>query len=402
VSNPGLLSGVKVLDLTNVLAGPFAGYQLALMGADVLKVETPHGGDLARRLGADQELSNQDLGVSFLAQNAAKRSITIDLKNEAGKEVFGRLVREYDVLLENFRPGVMERLGFSWETLHALNPRLIYCAVSGFGQTGPMRGRPAYDQIIQGLSGMMSVTGTPETAPIRVGAPICDSIGGLVAAFGISSALVQRQHSGEGAFLDVSMLEAAIAVMGWVASDQMIAGREAVPMANENRTSAPSGTFNTATGKLNIAANKQEQFVLLCEVIGRTELLVDPRFITRDLRKENREELNRELTKTLMERTALEWDPILLAAGVPAAPVVSVREALQSDQVTDRGLISTVDSPSGVGDRIQVLGSPLHVNGSPSTPDFGPPLLGEHTEAVLTELGYDAREIDTLREVGAV
>lgn len=402
MSNPGLLSGVKVLDLTNVLAGPFAGYQLALMGADVLKVETPHGGDLARRLGADQELSSQNLGVSFLAQNAAKRSITIDLKNEAGKEVFGRLIREYDVLLENFRPGVMERLGFSWEALRAINPRLIYCAVSGFGQTGPMRGRPAYDQIIQGLSGMMSVTGTPETAPIRVGAPICDSIGGLVAAFGISSALVQRQHTDAGAYLDVSMLEAAIAVMGWVASDQMIAGREAIPMANENRTSAPSGTFDTADGKLNIAANKQEQFELLCEVIGRHGLLEDPRFLSRDLRKDNREALNHELTKTLMERSAKEWDPILLAAGVPAAPVVSVREALQSDQVTDRGLISTVATPGDDSRPIQVLGSALHVNGLPSTPDFGPPLLGEHTDDVLAELGYDAKQIGTLREAGAV
>ncbi|MFG1813354.1 CoA transferase [Kribbella sp. NPDC049174] len=206
-----LLAGVRVLDLTNLLAGPFAGYQLALMGADVIKVEVPGTGDLARSLGADPALSADGLGISFLAQNSAKRSITLDLKHARGREVFERLVGEADLLLENFRPGVLARLGFPVEVLRALNPGLVYCAVSGFGQTGPMRGRPAYDQIIQGLSGIMSVTGAPDSAPTRTGFPIADTLGGYAAAFAISAALVKRARTGDGSYLDVSMLETAVA-----------------------------------------------------------------------------------------------------------------------------------------------------------------------------------------------
>lgn len=398
----GLLEGVRVLDLTNVLAGPFAGYQLALLGADVLKVEIPGGGDLARRLGADPDLSAQDLGVSFLAQNSGKRSLTLDLKSEKGAEVFTRLVEQYDVVLENFRPGVMERLGFGWDRLQEINPRIVYCAVSGFGQSGPMSDRPAYDQIIQGLSGLMSVTGTPETAPLRVGAPICDSIGGLMAALGVASALVRRNQTGQGAFLDVSMLEAAIACMGWVASDQMIAGRAPVPMANENRTSAPSGTFDTGEGKLNIAANKQEQFEALCKALGREELLSDPRFVTREDRKSNRDILKIELEATLGTRSAAEWDRILLHTGVPAAPVVTVGAALQSSQIRDRGLVTRVESPATEGGALPVLGSAIHVDRRAINPKTRPPLLGEHTEQVLREIGYDDQQIDDLRKEKAV
>lgn len=381
-----LLEGVRVLDLTNVLAGPYAGYQLALFGAEVLKVETPHGGDLARRLGADPALGDEGLGISFLAQNASKRSITLDLKDADDLADFEELVRSHDVVLENFRPGVMDRLGLGWERLRELNPGVVYCAVSGFGQTGPMRSRPAYDQIIQGLSGLMSVTGTPETAPLRVGAPICDSIGGLVAAFGISSALVRRARTGEGAMLDVSMLEAAITTMGWVVSDQLIGGVEPQPMANENRTSAPSGTFETADGQLNIAANKQEQWETLCEVIERPELLVDPRFVTRDLRKEHRAELKTELEATLRTRSAADWDALLLGTGIPAAPVLSVREALESEQVRARGLVSTLPSPSPRGGELRLLGSPVHVDGESVGPRTPPPVLGADGDDVRREL----------------
>ena len=384
-----LLQGVRVLDLTNVLAGPFAGYQLALLGADVVKVETPHGGDLARQLGADPELSREQLGASFMAQNAGKRSIALDLKDDGDRADFTRLVAEYDVVLENFRPGVMDRLGFGWETIRAINPAAIYCAVSGFGQTGPMRDRPAYDQIIQGLSGLMSVTGTAETSPIRVGVPICDSIGGFVAAFGICAALVRRAKTGEGAFLDVSMLEAAIASMGWVVSDQLIAGRDPRPMANENPTSAPSGTFDTADGKLNIAANKQEQFETLCDLLRRPDLLRDPRFVTRDARKQHRDELRVELEKTLANKTAHEWDEELLGSGVPAAPVISVREALNSRHIRDRGLIHTLDSPARRGGLLRLLGSPVHVDGESIGPTVPPPILGADTADVLARSEHD-------------
>lgn len=397
-----LLDGVRVLDVTNVLAGPFAGYQLSLLGADVIKVELPGTGDLARQLGADADLGDEHLGVSFLAQNAGKRSLTVNLKHPQGKEVFHRLVEQADVLLENFRPGVLDRLGFGWPALREINPGLVYCAVSGFGATGPSSSRPAYDQVIQGLSGIMSVTGTPETAPIRVGYPVCDSIGGFAAAFAISSALLRKERTGDGAFLDVSMLDAALTTMGWVVSDHLIAGREPVAMANENRTSAPSGTFDTAEGKLNIAANKQEQFEILCDVLGRPDLVHDPRFRTRDDRKQNRDLLRIELEITLRTRSAAEWDAILLPTGVPAAPVVSVPEALRSAQVTHRKLVSVVPSPAKGGGDLPLLGSPTHVDGSPVSPSSPPPLLGEHTDDILADLGYNPSDVARLRKEGAV
>lgn len=399
--HPDLLAGVRVLDLTNVLAGPFAGYQLALMGADVIKVELPGSGDLARNLGADPELSKAGLGISFLAQNAGKRSLTLDLKSSAGKEVFERLVGEADVLLENFRPGVLGRLGFPWEVLQTLNPGLVYCAVSGFGQTGPMRGRPAYDQIIQGLSGIMSVTGTPDTAPTRTGFPIADTLGGYAAAFAISAALVKRSRTGVGSFLDVSMLETAIAAMGWVVSDFVIGGREPRAMGNENVTSAPSGTFATASGALNIAANKQEQYVELCTVLGRPELIEDPRFATREARKQHRVELKTELEKTLRERSATEWDELLADSGVPVAPVLTVEQALSLEQVSERGLLHEVALPGGERS-LRVLGSSVHVDGESVGPAGRPPGLSEHTDEILAELGYSAVEISRLHEQGAV
>jgi crotonobetainyl-CoA:carnitine CoA-transferase CaiB-like acyl-CoA transferase len=399
MSTADLLAGVRVLDLTNVLAGPFAGYQLALMGAEVVKIEVPGSGDLARNLGADPAWSARGLGVSFLAQNAAKRSVTVDLKHPRGKEVFARFVASADVLLENFRPGVLARLGFAWEQLRELQPRLVYCAVSGFGQTGPMRDLPAYDQIVQGLSGVMSTTGTPETAPLRTGFPVCDTLGGFAAAFAVSSALVRARGTGVGCFLDVSMLESALTAMGWVVSDHVIGGQEPVPMGNENKTAAPSGTFRTADGPLNIAANKQEQFETLVRVLGREELLADPRFALREDRKRHRDELRAALEETLVQRGADEWVALLAATGVPAAAVLSVPEALDLPQIRERELLHEVAVADAT---VRVLGSSVHVDGAAVGPSTPPPLLGEHTRAELRWLGYADEEIDQLYVEGAL
>lgn len=397
-----LLDGIRVLDLTNVLAGPFAGYQLALQGADVIKVELPGSGDLARRLGADRALSDELLGASFLAQNGGKRSLTLNLKDPEGRAALLRAVREADVLLENFRPGVLDRLGLGWDTLRAENPGLVYCAISGFGQTGPLRDRPAYDQIIQGLSGMMSVTGTAATAPLRAGFPVADTLGGMAAAYAVTAALVRRGRTGEGAFLDVSMLEAALTSLGWVTSNYLITGQEPVPMGNENFTAAPSGTFRTADGYLNIAANRQEQYATLCRLTGREDLIEDARFAHPADRKTRREELRTELEAALAARPAAEWEEILSAAGVPAARVLSVPEVLELEQLTARDFVHDLPFPDGRDRPLRVLGGPLRVDGEPPAPPARPPLLGEHTDAVLAELGYGAAEIAALRERGAI
>lgn len=393
-----LLDGIRVLDLTNVLAGPFAGYQLSLLGADVLKIETPDGGDLARQLGADAGRSDRGMGVSFLAQNAGKRSMTLNLKHESGKEIFARLVAESDVLLENYRPGVLARLGFPWERLRELNEKLVYCALSGFGQTGPMRDRPAYDQIIQGMSGMMSVTGTEETAPLRAGYPVCDTLGGYAAAFATAAALVRRERTGQGAQLDVSMLESAVSAMGWVVSDYLMAGREPTALGNENFTAAPSGTFDTADGKLNIAANKQEQFETLCQVAGRPELVADDRFRTREARKAHRAELRGELESALAARSATEWDKLLTGTGVPAGPVLTVREAMASPQIRSRGLVREL----GRAEPVSVLGSSAHVDGGPVPPQGAPPPLGGDTDAELRALGFADDAITAFHAEGVV
>jgi CoA:oxalate CoA-transferase len=397
-----LLAGIKVLDLTNVLAGPFTGYQMALLGADVIKIETPGTGDLARQLGADTELNKQMMGTSFLAQNAGKRSIALNLKSTAGKTVFLRMVESADVVLENYRPGVMDRLGIGYKVLKEINPRLVYCAISGFGQTGPLASAPAYDQIIQGRSGLMSITGDAESAPLRVGYPVCDTIGGITAAFAISSALVSCARLGYGSFLDVSMLDSAIVTMGWIVSNQLIAGCSPVPMGNDNFTASPSGTFQTGEGLLNIAANKQEQFEMLCELLGRPELVSDMRFADREARKLFRGELTAAIEEALRANDAKYWENRLNASGVPAGQVLNVAEALSQEQVLHRGLLMTFPFDDGSRTDITITRSGFTVNGEPTSVAQRPPRLAEHSLEILQEIGYSLDEIDQLQKDGAL
>jgi crotonobetainyl-CoA:carnitine CoA-transferase CaiB-like acyl-CoA transferase len=395
------LHGVRVLDLTNVLAGPFACHQLAHMGADVIKVEARGTGDLARQLGADMELNKTNMGVSFLAQNPGKRSITLNLKHAKGKEAFRRLVRTADVVMENFRPGVMDRLGVGHAELMKENPRLVYCAISGFGQDGPLRDLPAYDQIIQGMSGIMSVTGAPENAPYRVGYPVADTIGGITAAFAVAAALADHDRT-EGVFIDVSMLEAAMATMGWAVSNHLIAGRDPMPLGNDNVTASPSGTFRTGDGLLNIAANKQEQFEAVCQVLGHPDWAQDPRFVDRHARLQHRDALRHLMEETMEAKPADEWWQLLNEAGVPAGPVYSVPQALGHPQVEQRGMIATFKNAPGVGRDIRVVRTGFKLNGEPPSVDTPPPLLGQHSDEILAELDYSPSEIEALKAEKAV
>lgn len=395
------LDGIRVLDLTNVLAGPFCCHQLAHMGADVIKVEIPQTGDLARQLGADPALNDKFMGVSFLAQNSGKRSITVNMKSDKGKQVLKRLVRSADVLVENFRPGVMERLGVGYEVLKLENPALIYCAISGFGQDGSMRNLPAYDQIIQGMSGVMSITGAPENAPYRVGYPMADTIGGMTAAFAVSSALANRSDD-KGCFLDVSMLEAVMASMGWAISDFLVADKEPEPRGNDNFTASPSGAFKTADGLINIAANKQEQFEAVCNIIGRPEVFNDPRFHGRQARIDNREALTEILEEAMGSKSAAAWIAELNKVGVPAGSVLSVPEALSQSQIAERGMIATFENVPGVGRDVRIARAGIKLNGAAVTTDMPPPVLGQHSDELLAELGFSSDEIKDLKEDKAI
>ncbi len=398
----GLLSGIRVLDLTNVLAGPFCGYQLAQLGAEVIKVETPGTGDLARQLGADPVLNRANMGASFLAQNAGKRSITLNLKSEGGRAVFLKLAAGADVLIENFRPGVMERLGLGHHRLREIAPELVYCAVSGFGQDGPLAGNPAYDQIVQGLSGVMSVTGTPESAPLRVGYPVADTIGGLTAAFAIAAALVRKGRTGEGEFIDVSMLEATLVTMGWQISNWLIAGVRPRPMGNENMTASPSGTFRTGEGLINIAANKQEQFEALVGLLGAEYLARDPRFADREARKVNRDVLHSEIEKHLAQNNAAHWATVFNRHGVPAGEVLSVPDVLEHPQICARDVVRTFERVEGVDRPVRVVRAGFRLGSGDPGPGAPPPALGVDTEEILSELGFTPESIAALRKEKAI
>jgi crotonobetainyl-CoA:carnitine CoA-transferase CaiB-like acyl-CoA transferase len=397
-----LLAGTRILDLTNVLAGPFCCYQIAQLGAEVIKVEVPGLGDLARQLGADPELNRRGMGASFLAQNAGKRSITLNLKHPNGCEAFRRLVASSDALVENFRPGVMDRLGLGYTALKAVRSDIVYCAISGFGQDGPLKSNPAYDQIIQGLCGVMSVTGDAQSAPLRVGYPVADTMGGLTAAFAIVAALFHRERTGQGEFIDVSMLESSLVAMGWVVSNWLIAGERPKPMGNENMTASPSGTFRTGNGLLNIAANQQQQFEMLCRLIGRESLASDPRFAGREERKRRRHELRGEIEQALAARSAQEWSAILSTNGVPAGEVLEVPEALENPQIASRGLIRTFDNVPQVERAVSVVRSGFRLASGDPAPATPPPALGADTDELLAELGYSAAEIEQLRREQAI
>lgn len=397
---PRLLDGIRVLDLTNVLSGPFATLHLSLLGAEVIKIENPIDGDLARKLGNVPELNEKLMGTSFLAQNANKKSVTLNLKEREAKEIFLKLVKTSDVVVENFRPDVMTRLGLGYKKLAEVKPDIIYCAISGFGATGPDAMKPAYDQIIQGLSGVMAINGDERLNPLRCGFPVCDTVGGLNAAFAVMAALFYRERTGVGQFIDVALLDSIMPLMGWVAANLLIGHQQPVLMGNDNFTAAPSGTFVTKDGYINIAANKQEQWEAVADELGVPELKTDPRFEKRDARKKNRKALTELLEMKLKEKPTRHWVDVLNARGVPSGEILSLEQALTQDQIVHRHAVQSVEA-EGLGE-LKLFNITAKFEKTPGGVSCPPPRLGAHTNEILQGIGYSEKMVSEFRKKGIV
>lgn len=378
-----VLSGIRIADFTHVLSGPIATHFLCLMGADVIKIESPEGGDTMRNYGTDQS----GMAPPFIAVNAGKRSIALDLKSEAGLESARRLIATCDVVVENFRPGVMDRLGLSHETCRKLNPNIIYCSISGYGQFGELRNNPAIDQIIQSTSGLMSLTGEPSTPPIRIGFPVVDTFTGLLAAFAIMSSLLRRERSGEGQYIDVAMFDAALVMMISILGPYLINGIKPEKQGNRGFSLSPTAdTFPTKQGNITLGAVRQEQFERLCKAIGRPELVTDPRYTDRKSRIENAGSLRESVIEGLASRTAEEWEPLLNAVSVAAGVVREIPDVAAQSHLTDRHLKLPIAFPGFSLEQVEVLNAGfLFAQDAPGI-DRPPPRLGEHTEEIMREL----------------
>lgn len=379
------LAGIRVVDFSHVLAGPIATHFLCMQGADVIKVESGKG-DTMRNYGG--ETFEDGLGPSFVTVNTGKRSIVLDLKDPQQLDVAHRLVAWADVLVENFRPGVMDRLGLGYEACRKINPRLVFCAISGFGQSGPLRENPAIDQIIQSMSGLMELSGEPGSDPLRVGFPIVDTFTGLLASFAIASALLQRQATGKGQSIDVAMLDASLAMMMSVAGPWLVAGVAPRKTGNVGYSKSPTAdTFPTAAGQLTLGVVRQEQFENLCRVLDRTDLLGDARFADRASRQRNGPALRQEVIRGLASRSAVEWEQRLNAAGVAAGAVRSLPEALALEHMNHRQL--TQPAKLTGRPKAQVIKTGFHFAQGGAGVERPAPRLGEHTREVLEQLGCD-------------
>ena len=384
--NGQALSDLRVIDLTRARSGPTAVRQLAEWGADVVKVEARD----------DQDAEQGRHSFDFLNLHRNKRSLTLDLKSPTGLEILKKLVAKADVLIENYRPDVKRRLGIDYDTLSKINPRLIYASISGFGQSGPYRDRPGYDQIAQGMSGLMSMTGLPGQGPVRVGVPIADLTAGMFLAHGIMVALYERTKSGKGQWVHTSLLEANVRMLDFQFARWTI-GNEIPPQAgNDHPTGIPTGVFKTSDGHINIAASGQHMFKRLCEALGVPNLVNDPRFVTAKDRSKNRKECNAELEKAMVNRSSAEWVAKLNEAGVPCGPIYNVKEMVEDPQVQHLGLATEVKH-AALG-TLKVQNLPVTLSRTPGAVRTAAPEAGEHSDEILGEIGYTATQIAELRK----
>lgn len=392
------LDGLRILDLSRVLAGPFCSMVLGDLGADVIKVERHGAGDDLRGWGPP--FMDDGESTYFLAVNRNKRSVALDLKTEAGRSVLRDLVALCDVVLENFRPGVMESLGLGYEELKCINPQLIYCSISGYGHTGPLSDRPGYDVIIQGMGGLMSVTGEQDGAPMRVGVAIVDLVTGLYSVIGILGALQSRQRNGAGQRVDLSLLESCLSILPNLTAGYLMAGKTPVRLGNGHPNTVPYKVFATRDGSMTLAVGNDNQWQKFCVAAGHEAFATDPRYALNADRVTRRAQVEQLVNSWLAQRTTDEWVELLEAVGVPCGPIHTIDRILEDAQVQALGLIKTMTHPTG--GPLRVVGTPLHLSGDDTDPRLPPPLLGEHTDAVLKELlSLTDAALDDLRGKGA-
>ncbi len=393
----GPLSGMVVLDLTQILAGPMCTMVLADMGADVIKIEKPNGGDDNRRMAPPFV---KDWSAGFLAVNRNKRSLALDLRSESGREVFRRLVLDADVVVENFRPGVMERFGLGYEALTVMKPSLVYCTISGFGSTGPARNRGGFDLVAQGVSGLMSITGHPDMPPAKVGVPITDLTAGLYGANGVMAAYIHALKTGQGQMVDTSLMEAGIAYTVWESSVYFAEGEIPGPLGSAHRVSAPYQALRTRNGYLNLGAATQPTWEQLCRAIGREDLMDDDRFRNPWDRKAREQELAELLEGTFTTQDTEHWLELLDGAGVVAGPIYNMEQVYRDPQVLAREMLVDLEDPD-LG-TIHSIGVPVKLSATPGKIRRRAPALGEHSAEVLREHGFGQEEVDRLMAEGVV
>jgi formyl-CoA transferase len=396
-TRPLPLAGVRVLDISQVMAGPYACMLLGDLGADVIKIEPPGTGDQTRGSMGFKMKGADSLG--FLNMNRNKRSVTLDLKSEAGKEVLKTLAAEADILVENYRPGALKRLGLGYEVLKDINPRLVYTSISGFGQTGPWADRPGFDLMAQAMSGVMSVTGYPDSPPVKAGVPVADIGCALFAIYATLAAYIGAKNTGQGQYIDAALFDTAMAFSVWDTCDWWGTGKEPQPLGTSNKMTAPYQAMACADGHFVMGANNQKLWVQLCKLMGREELVADPRFTTIAQRLAHRAELQEELEKSFRAQGKDYWVETLLANGIPAGPILSYPEAFGSEHAQVRGMRMEIDHP--IEGKVPNIGFAVKLSGTPQQVRRHPPLLGEHTEEVLAEVGVTNEQIARLRAMGA-